>query len=335
MYKEERRQKSFYDAVYEAGVPEGHFLRRLEELIDWRGLKKYLHKHYFKKGRPAHNPVMMFKLLVLQFLYDLSDRELEENARDRLSFRWFIGLDPLENPPDFSCYTRFRVRLIEDDRVVEIFHWIVGQARGVGLVKDKLSVVDATEVRARVDTYKLNRNGGEGNGPDPDAGYGHKSDRKPFFGYKAHIAMDGGSEIITKCEASPGDEADVTFFENVHEEKAEAIVGDKGYDSEEVFEAIREMGQYPVIIPRRKKGREKGHIIGRYYPEELGRYYRLKGWRGLIEHKLNELKNWNGLKVARYWGLLKVRLQVFLTVIAVNLKRMVRLVFGEARWELV
>ena len=62
MYKQERRQKSFYDAVYEAKVPEGHFLRRLDSLIDWRALHRYFKKHYFKSGRPAHNPVMMFKM---------------------------------------------------------------------------------------------------------------------------------------------------------------------------------------------------------------------------------------------------------------------------------
>jgi len=73
MYKPENRQRSFYDEVDEKALPTDHFLRRLEELIRWERLEKRLKPFYREAGRDAHNPVLMFKLLVLQFLYDLSD----------------------------------------------------------------------------------------------------------------------------------------------------------------------------------------------------------------------------------------------------------------------
>ena len=74
-------------------------------------LEKRLRPFYHERGRETHNPAQMFKLLVLQFLYDRSDRELEESARDRISFRWFCRIDPLGAPPDYTAFSRFRDRI--------------------------------------------------------------------------------------------------------------------------------------------------------------------------------------------------------------------------------
>ena len=59
----------------------------------------------------------------------------------------------------------------------------------------------------------------------------------------------------------------------------------------------------------------------------------MKKRRPRVEHKFAEGKRWHGLGVARSWGLAKVRVQVFLTALALNLKRLVTLKGGEARWE--
>lgn len=342
MYKPEDRQRSFYDAVYENGVPEGHFLRRLDGLIRWDRLEKRFRRFYVDKGRDAHNPVMMFKLLVLQFLYDLSDRELEEAARDRLSFRWFCRIDPVGRPPDYTAFCRFRDR-IGPETIKKLFDDLVNDAARSGLVLDKLSIVDATAIKAKVDTFKLKKpdddapgsGGGSGGGPDSDARWGKKSEKKPFFGYKAHAAMDDGSELITRIEVSPGDAHDGSFFPEVHDPYAEGVTADKAYDSESNFDLIRSSGQFPAIIPKKKRGKKHGHISGRYHDFERPYYYRQKKRRPCIEHKFAEGKMRHGLGRARYWGLAKVRVQVFLTALALNLKRMVALTFGEARWEMV
>ena len=83
MYKPEKRQRSFYDALYENGAPEGHSLRRLDGLIRWDRLEKRLRRFY---------------------------RELEEAARDRLSFRWFCRIDPVGSPPDWNSNSGRRIR---------------------------------------------------------------------------------------------------------------------------------------------------------------------------------------------------------------------------------
>lgn len=343
MYKRENRQRSFYDSVYENGVPDDHFLRRLDGLIRWERLEKRLKPFYKDSGRDAHNPVMMFKLIVLQFMYDLSDRELEESARDRLSFRWFCRIDPVGSPPDFSNFCRFRDR-IGPDTIKNIFDDLVNEAAHAGFVLDKLSLVDATAIKAKVDTFKLKKPagdddggpcGGNPGGPDPDARWGKKSKKKPFFGYKAHASMDDVSELITKIEVSSGEANDGAFFPQVHDPYAEGVSADKGYDSEANFDLVRESGQLPAIIPKRKRGKKRGHVKGRYDEHERGYYYRKKKRRPCIEHKFADGKKYHGLGRARYWGLAKVRVQVFLTALVLNLKRMVTLTWGEARWQMV
>jgi len=343
MYKPENKQRSFYDAVYENAVPDDHFLRRLDGFIRWDRLEKRFRPFYKDEGRDAHNPVMMFKLLVLQFMYDLSDRELEESARDRLSFRWFCRIDPVGNPPDYTAFCRFRDR-IGPETIKNIFDDLVNEAAHSGLVLAKLSIVDATAIKAKVDVYKLKKprdddDGGPSDdspgGPDPDARWGKKSKKKPFFGYKAHAAMDDGSELLTRIEVSSGEAHDGSFFPEVHDPFAEGVAADKAYDSLSNFDLIRESGQFPAIIPKHLKGRERGHVKNRYDDHERGYYYRMKKHRPRVEHKFAEAKKYHGMGCSRYWGLAKMRVQVFLTALAVNLKRMVHLVYGEPRWQMV
>jgi hypothetical protein len=108
-------------------------------------------------GRPVYEPVMMIKILFLQFLYNMSDGRVEEEVTFNLVLKWFIGLAIDKTPPDSSMLTRFRDRL------------------------DRLSIVDSTHVRAKVDTFKLQSDPGAVR--DKDARDGYKSKDKPFFGY--------------------------------------------------------------------------------------------------------------------------------------------------------
>lgn len=339
MYKPEHRQRSFFDEIYEQVLPPDHFLRRLDELIKWELLEPRLRPFYYADGRDAHNPVLMFKLLVLQFLYDLSDRELEEAARDRISFRWFCRIGPLDSPPDHTGFCRFRDR-IGAETIKGVFDDLVAVAAARGFVLDQLSLVDATAVKAKVDVYKLKKPGPEDPpdrpghcGPDPDARWGKKSKKKSWYGYKVHAAVDDGSELITKVEASSAEVHDGSFFPEVHDPHAEGVTADKAYDSAANFALIRESGQRPAIIVKKKRGKQRGQVSARYDGFERGYYYRMKKRRARVEHKFAEAKRWHGLGVARYWSLAKVRIQVYLTALALNLKRLVALKWGEARWE--
>ena len=91
---------------------------------------------------------MMFNIIFLQFLYDVSDRRVEEEVNFNLVLKWFVGLAVDESPPDSSSLTRFCDRLGEE-LFTNIFNQIVEIAREKGLVSDRPSIVDSTDVKAK------------------------------------------------------------------------------------------------------------------------------------------------------------------------------------------
>src|SRR5574340_1569669 len=107
-------QMGFGDLEATGRVPEGHFLKKIDSQIDWRSFQKVLEPLYHPtQGRPSHPPVMMFKALLLQQWYGLSDPGLEEAICDRLSFQRFLRLSltdrseehtsELQSPKDLVC----------------------------------------------------------------------------------------------------------------------------------------------------------------------------------------------------------------------------------------
>lgn len=73
------------------------------------------------------------------------------------------------------------------------------------------------------------------------------------------MSMDGDTRIITRIEASPGDEHDTEFFSSVHDPPAAAVTADKAYDSKANFDLIEECDQRAAIIPKHLKGKKRKH----------------------------------------------------------------------------
>jgi transposase, IS5 family len=345
MYSEQSKQISFYDEpLYERTVPKDHFLRRLSGIVDFKFVNELCKDLYSPDtGRPCWEPQLMFKVLFLQFLYDLSDREIEAEIGDRMSFKWFLGLPVDESVPDYSMLSRFRDRL-GPERFATIFNRIVETARSHKLVSDKLHIIDATDVKARVDQFRISEeirkskeqdndkgdgtpSGGIGDKqfrgkfttPDPDARFGRKSDSKKFYGYKEHIRMDAESEIIVDCKTTPGNEQDCEHFGSLlsTDPPPGVITADRGYDSGKNHRLLAEKGIRNGIM---LKG---NHTKFYTKPKRVSNV--AKKFRNRIEHMNAELKNIYSLKVARYWGLAKVTIQAYMTAIAANCKRMLRL----------
>ena len=331
MYRPQRSQLSFYDTIYDRAVPKDNFLRKLNTVLDWRRFETYFTELYPSTvGNPAYNPLMKFKALVLQFLYDLSDRQLEEQLNDRISFRYFLGVDPTDTVPDHTVYCRFR-DLLGVERIAELFNEVVTQARSKGLVKDRLCIVDATHVQAKVNTYRMNTEQRDNNPDtdppsriDPDARHGHKSKNKPFFGYKVGIGLDKDSNIVTRVTATPGNEHDSTHFAEIADSHAKIVTADKGYDAPDNFTMLRKRKQRPAIMVKHRKGKKRGHVKARYpNMNEYHTYYRVKKFRSFIEKLFGTAKQWYGLGRARYRGLKKMKIQAIMTMMAINLKRII------------
>jgi transposase len=137
--------------LYESVVPEDHFLRGLLKAVDFQCFLPLLASSYSSRdwGRPPHDPVVMLKLEVLARHYNLSNREVIVEARLNVGYRLFLGLS-LQSPlPHHTLLTYFRQRL-GPERMQQIFDALVGQARRLGLVKDRLRLKDATHVIANI-----------------------------------------------------------------------------------------------------------------------------------------------------------------------------------------
>jgi len=113
-FKELGAGSFFGDYLYERAVPAGHFLRQLQEVVDWDVFASRLVRLYrgkAKRGRPPYNPVVILKMLILSYLYDLSERQVEQYVNDSLSAKWFLGMAVDEGAPDHSTLTKFKGRM--------------------------------------------------------------------------------------------------------------------------------------------------------------------------------------------------------------------------------
>jgi len=131
-------------------VPESHELRRLDRLIDFERFRPTLAKFYSPRaGRPALDPVMMLKLELLGIQKCYSDREVMMMVQVNVAYRLFLNLGIDSALPHHTSMTYFRQR-IDAEALQEIFHEVLGVARELGLVKDRLRLKDATHLIANI-----------------------------------------------------------------------------------------------------------------------------------------------------------------------------------------
>jgi transposase len=136
--------------LYEFIVPADHFLRQLPQAIDFESFRPLLSQAYSPdQGRPPLDPVFVLKLEILGRQYNLSDRQVVSQARLNIAYRMFLGIGLKSPLPHHTTMTYFRERL-GDERLQQVFDALVGQARRLGLVKDRLRLKDATHIIANI-----------------------------------------------------------------------------------------------------------------------------------------------------------------------------------------
>src|SRR6202000_277159 len=113
---------SFMEALLPKGAGANAALDRLAGLVKWYRFEKLLaHLRDDGPGRPGYPVLVLFRALLLQSLYGLSDRELEDALGDRLSFKRFVGLSLEDRTPDHTVLNRFRNLLIEEGLLEKLF----------------------------------------------------------------------------------------------------------------------------------------------------------------------------------------------------------------------
>jgi len=304
-------------------------------------------------GRPPYNPAMILKMLVISYLYNLSERQTEAYVNDSLSAKYFLGLAVDEAGPDHSTLTAFKRRILEgggEERLKWLLAEIVRQAMEAGVEFGSIQLVDSTHTEANVNVPKDDRRRDkEGKwARDRDAQWGVKHRRKRrdaegrvvmqpeyFYGYKGHTSMNAEAEMITSVVVTGGKVYDGHQFAKLVEQDMERLVpahiyaADRGYDSGDNHYLLEILGLHSAIKLKRNRTHKKDKnkevwwaLLGT--PEyQVGQKERYK-----IERKYGEAKQYHGLRRCRYLGRLRYAIQLYLTVIALNLKRMVKLLTG-------
>jgi transposase len=139
---------SFYTELYKL-IPEDHLLRKINQIVDFSFIFELVEHSYCQYyGRPANEPEVLFRLLFLQYLYNLSDERIVQEAQVNLAYKWFLGLSPEELIPDSSQLSRFRNHRLGVSQIEDILSMIVRQCVEQGLIKSKAVIMDATHTHA-------------------------------------------------------------------------------------------------------------------------------------------------------------------------------------------
>lgn len=164
-----------------------------------------------KGGRPPFDPVLMFKVLVLQSLYNLSDDAVEYQIKDRLSFMRFLGLDFASRIPDARTVWLFREQLQKHGLVKKLFDEMNSDLQRRGIITNKGQIVDASFVEAprQRNTRIENKEIKTGAVPEEWQEFPHRLSQKDtdarwakknmenHFGYKDHVLCDRQSKLLT------------------------------------------------------------------------------------------------------------------------------------------
>ena len=144
-------QLKYHMLTIEGLVPVGHFLRKLEAVLDLSFVYEETAGLYSRKyGRPPIDPVVLVKYLLVGYLYGIpSERQIEQRIQTDVALRWYLGIDLLERVPDHSTISQLRRRKPAFRKVFRrLFERVVNQCIEEGLVSGRLVLTDSTHVKA-------------------------------------------------------------------------------------------------------------------------------------------------------------------------------------------
>ena len=305
-------QTGFADAFVVGGS--NTRLERIDALLDWSALETLLQiERSDGVGRPAYSTRTMLKVLLLQVWYGLSDPMMEEALGDRLSFRRFVGLGLDQAVPDHSTISRFRTALVQGNRWDALLAQVNAQLDTRGVILRQGTLIDATLIDAAAAEPPKQKGGGRST-VDPDAAWTKRPNGQARFGYKLHMAVDRGSQLIRKVVLTPANIADISVGPQLVQGDEAAVWADKGY----VGPTLRELFASHGIRNRVQRKASRARRLTRW---EVVRNRLIGRVRGRIEGVFGALKRSYGLARMKYMGLARNALATSLAAIAWNLAR--------------
>lgn len=311
----------------------GDPLVKLNEIVNWELFRRDLEQIRDKDrkssaGRKPFDVVLMFKILIIQSLYNLSDDQLEFQIRDRLSFMRFLGLSLGDTVPDAKTIWLFRELLTQGDLVRPLFDRFDAYLRKNGFSARKGQIVDASIIAAprQRNSREENKQIKDGEIPedwsenkkrqkDTDARW-TKKNSKNYYGYKNHIQTDAAHKLIRDYAVTPASTHDSQEFETLLDEdnSSRDVWADSAYRSQASLDALAEGGFREHI---QRKGCRNKKLTER---EHRGNRTRSKT-RSRIEHIFGIQSQRAGNLLIRSIGLVRATAKIGLRNLAYNLDR--------------
>ena len=312
MARRDFRQLGLADGIVRRRGKKSGWLDRLDAALDWSPLEAIVAAIYAsREGGRAYPLLTYVKLLLLQQWYGLSDEGLEAAVDDRLSFRRFAGIPLAESVPDHSSIWRFREELAKRGLAEQLLAEVNRQLDAKGLILRRGTLIDATILEAAVRPPA--GDAGEVSPRDPQAGW-TKKDGKSRFGYKAHVAVDEGSELVREAAMTPADVHDSVPADDLVQGDEAAVYADKAYDSAERRASLRARGIEPRIMCQARRNRP-------LKPWQTWFNKAVAPVRAGVERVFGTMKRGYGHRRVRYLGLARNDVQLQALCLAINLRR--------------
>jgi IS5 family transposase len=318
-------------------------LERLSSHIDFEYFRKDLESALrspsdaSKGGRPAYDVVLMFKILILQRYYNVSDDAIEFAILDRLSFMRFLGLGINDAVPDAKTIWLFRDTLTRQNLIEKLFQRLDNQLDKDGIIVHKGKIVDASIIEVprtrnsrqeNIDLkagkipakWKKKENLNKLRQKDTDARWTRKNNQN-FFGYKNHIKTDAKTKLITAFKVSSANVDDggmVKELLNKKEDGNQPLYGDCAYRGKKLDIIYRE---FKVI----NRINEQGYRHKKITRIQEKRNYRKSKVRARVEHVFGFMANSMNGKYLRYRNFIRNEAGIGLMNLTYNLFRLVQL----------
>jgi IS5 family transposase len=280
-------------------------LVKLNCLINWEQFRSIITKALKKEaqgpgGRPPYDPIMMFKILILQRFYNLSDDQTEFQILDRFSFMRFLGLTTNDRVPDSKTIWLFREQLVNQKVVDKLFKKFLISLEKNGLVIHEGKIIDASfvEVPKQRNSRDENRQIKEGQTPekweenpsklaqkDIDARWTKKNNTS-FYGYKDHIKIDGKSKLIESYTVTSASVHDSQELNKLLEksDKGQEVYADSAYKGEEQNQILKKRKVIDQV-------HEKGYKNNPLNKRQIKRNKKKSTIRARVEHVFGFMEN--------------------------------------------
>lgn len=310
-------------------------LVRLKKSIPWESFRNIIEKGVRKTdsgqgGRPAFDAILMFKILILQRIYNLSDEKLEFEIIDRTTFRVFLDLELEDRVPDQKTIWLFREQITQAKIADELFDNFGKILSKEGMIVKEGVLVDATlvEVPKQRNTKEENDKIKEGKIPkewrknpnmlrqkDTEARWLIKG-RKAYYGYKNNVKVCKKTKLILNYEVGTANVHDSKFLEKLVDEndKGQCLYADGGYDGKDFQKMLISKG----IIPMIRDAAKKNKVLT---PEQEKRNKRISKIRARVEHVFASIKQRTGGLVIRCIGLVRAASIIAFQNLTYNMER--------------